>query len=118
VSCPRGSDHIPWDGGIPVPVEHHVHLGDSYAAGLGTGKTSGDCSVGSNNYGELLTRWFGEDDHIFENHACSGDTTVELHGQIDEWLLKDPVATTLVTLSIGGNDLKFSQLVWNCVLVG
>ncbi|KAL3456592.1 SGNH hydrolase-type esterase domain-containing protein [Aspergillus heterothallicus] len=77
-------------------LEHHVHLGDSYAAGLGTGKTSGDCS----------------------NHACSGDTTVELHGQIDDWLLKDPVATTLVTLSIGGNDLKFSQLVWNYVLVG
>lgn len=46
---------------------------------------------------------------------CSGDTTTGLNRQIDEW--KDPENADIATVAMGGNDLGFSDIVMNCILV-
>lgn len=50
--CTLDKDYIVIDGEDEdeLSVKKYVHFGDSYASGMGTGKTSGDsCRVGSNN---------------------------------------------------------------------
>ncbi|KAF5011004.1 hypothetical protein FDECE_2874 [Fusarium decemcellulare] len=92
-----------------------VAFGDSYGAGMGTGTTTSDkCRVGSNNFGDLLNRWTNNPDVEFQRKVCSGDTTDGLNRQIDEW--SDPGKADLATVSVGGNDVYFSDLVWYCVI--
>ncbi|KAI0535443.1 hypothetical protein GGR58DRAFT_504263 [Xylaria digitata] len=43
-----------------------------------------------------------------------GDTDVELVNYIDSWEMA--AGTILATLTIGGNDVGFSDLVWYCVI--
>ena len=93
----------------------YVAFGDSFAAGMGTGTTSTDpCRIGSNNFGALLDAWTNNDAVAFQQKACSGDTTIGLNRQIDEWT--DPQQADVATVSMGGNDLKFSDLAWWCIL--
>jgi hypothetical protein len=93
----------------------YVSFGDSFGAGMGTGSTSwGKCRVGSNNFGELLNKWTNNPNVEFQKLVCSGDTTVGLNRQIDEWT--NPGRADIATVSIGGNDLDFSNLVWYCLL--
>ena len=85
---------------------------------MGTGNTSTDaCRVGSNNFGKLLHDYIikSTSPYInYQNHACSGDTTVGATRQMDEW--DNPKTATLATLSIGGNVLGFSDIVRYCVI--
>ncbi|KPM41745.1 hypothetical protein AK830_g4814 [Neonectria ditissima] len=82
---------------------------------MGTGTTTTDkCRIGSNNFGDLLNRWTNNPDVDFQRKVCSGDTTVGLNRQIDEW--SNPSKADLATVSIGGNDVFFSDLVWYCVI--
>lgn len=93
----------------------YVAFGDSYGAGMGTGTTSGDpCRVGSNNFADLIKRWINNDSIDYQRKVCSGDTTKGLNRQIDEW--ENPKNADLATVSIGGNDLGFNDLVWYCVI--
>jgi hypothetical protein len=117
-SCPA-----PDNDEIPPPYDDengtitgHVHFGDSFAAGMGAGSTSTDsCRVGSNNYGELVRQWLGElGDLSYESHVCSGDTIDGLEKQIEQW--SNAVDASFATLTIGGNDLGFSNLVYYCVI--
>jgi hypothetical protein len=83
----------------------YVAFGDSYGAGMGTGITTQDsCRVGSNNFADLLMRWTN-------NNAI--DFQRGLNRQINEWV--NPAKADVATVSIGGNDLKFSDLLWYCV---
>jgi hypothetical protein len=50
----------------------------------------------------------------FEKKVCSGDTAIGLNRQIDEW--KDPKVPNVGTVSIGGNDVGFTDLVYHCVI--
>lgn len=90
-------------------------FGDSFAAGMGTGTTSSDsCRVGSNNYGDLLYQSLGDKSIPYEIKLCSGDTLTGLNRQIDG--CSQPTVPTLGTLTLGGNDLGFSEMVKYCVL--
>ena len=92
-----------------------VSFGDSYGAGLGTGTTSGDsCRVGSNNYAELVWRYMDKPDIKLQKLVCTGDTTKELSAKIDKW--QNPKDYDMATLSVGGNDLGFSDIVDACFL--
>ncbi|RAL13202.1 SGNH/GDSL hydrolase family protein [Aspergillus homomorphus CBS 101889] len=98
----------------PVSVTGYVHFGDSYAAGMGTGSTSRDsCRVGSNNYGKLLYNYLNDSSIPFANYACSGDTTTGLANQVKKW--KDTISPNLGTLTMGGNDVGFSDIIRNCI---
>ena len=98
------------------PIQRgYVAFGDSYGAGMGTGTTSTDgCRVGSNNFAALLMKWMGNPDIDFQLRVCSGDTLVGLNRQIGEW--ENPILADVATVSIGGNDLGFSDLVDSCLL--
>jgi hypothetical protein len=112
--CRAHDDFIVIDGPL-YDVQGYVHFGDSYAAGMGTGKTSQDaCRIGENNYGDLMYKSWGNSEIPFEKKVCSGDTTTGLNRQIDEW--NDPGKANVGTLTIGGNDIGFYDLVWWCVI--
>jgi lysophospholipase L1-like esterase len=105
----RASDNWPIKTG-------YVAFGDSFAAGMGTGTTSTDrCRVGSNNFGNLLYTWTNNPLVQYQQMACSGDTTFGLNRQINEWQL--PEIADVATISMGGNDLGFPDLVRYCVII-
>ncbi|KAH6842747.1 mutanase [Chaetomium sp. MPI-CAGE-AT-0009] len=115
--CALMDDFIVFDG----PDENargilgHAHFGDSYASGMGTGITeTNSCRVGSNNYGDLIYRYLDDNSLSYERLSCSGDTTDGLYGQIERW--SNAPQVTVATLTIGGNDLDFSNLVYYCVI--
>lgn len=66
--------------------------------------------------GDLLRSWFAAAklDISYERHSCSGDTTDGLNKQIEQW--KNNGTATLATVTIGGNDVGFSDLVYYCLL--
>jgi lysophospholipase L1-like esterase len=95
-----------------APVRY-VALGDSYSSGTGAGDygSSGSCERSANAYPE---QWAAHHHTAsFVSVACSGaSTSAVLSGQ----LAALNAATTLVSISIGGNDAGFSSVMETCVL--
>jgi lysophospholipase L1-like esterase len=92
----------------------YVALGDSYSSGVGAGSytsSSGSCDRSTNAYSQLWTN--ANSPAAFTFVACSGATTADvLSGQI----ASVTAATTLVSITIGGNDVGFSGVMETCVL--
>lgn len=90
---------------------HYVALGDSYSSGVGTGSESGSCGTSTAAYGPL---WASANSPAsFTFAACSGAKTTDV---INSQLSSLSSATTLVSLTIGGNDVGFSSIMETCVL--
>jgi Lysophospholipase L1 and related esterases len=87
----------------------YVALGDSFAAGQGGGDEQGACLRSPNGYPELLGENPGV--RLVVNAACSGANT---HALVRKQLGALDPSTDLVTLSIGGNDLKVAELPTMC----
>jgi lysophospholipase L1-like esterase len=92
----------------------YVALGDSYSSGLGAGNydsASGDCERSANAYPALWAA--AHSPATFAFTACSGartgDVTASQLGHLNS-------ATDLVSLTIGGNDAGFSDVMTTCVL--
>jgi lysophospholipase L1-like esterase len=103
-------------GEAPAAAASYVALGDSYSSGVGAGsydEGSGDCRRSTVAYPEL---WADANaPSSFDFTACSGATTDDvLAGQLDPLTS----GTTLVTISIGGNDAGFADTMQTCVLQG
>ncbi len=96
----------------PVPfAPEYVALGDSYASGTGAGSyVDRACQRSSNAYPAMHGASFPS----FRFVACSGATTQSLKRQ---FAALTP-ATTLVTITIGGNDLGFVDVMTTCTLNG
>jgi lysophospholipase L1-like esterase len=93
--------------------ENYVALGDSYASGTGAGDygDSGDCMRSANAYPNLWTNANAPASFTFA--ACSGAVTQDvLNSQVSS-LSSD---TTMVTISIGGNDAGFVDVITDCTL--
>ncbi|MCL2585061.1 MAG: SGNH/GDSL hydrolase family protein [Streptosporangiales bacterium] len=90
---------------------HYVALGDSYSSGTGTGSESGSCEQSSQAYGPL---WAAANSPAsFTFGACGGATTSSvISGQLSDL----NSSTTLVSLTIGGNDAGFASIMETCVL--
>jgi lysophospholipase L1-like esterase len=92
----------------------YVALGDSYSSGLGTGNydpASGNCKRSPNAYPAL---WAGSHATASFNFvACSGATTTDV---LNSQLSPLNSSTTLVSITIGGNDAGFSTVMQTCVL--
>jgi len=92
----------------------YVALGDSYSSGVGTGvydPASGDCARSPLSYPPL---WASEHNPAsFRFVACSGATTGDVRG--DEITALDP-STDLVTITIGGNDAGFADVLRTCTI--
>jgi lysophospholipase L1-like esterase len=89
----------------------YVALGDSYSSGDGAGNYSdGSCLESANAYGVL---WHNAHGGSFTNETCAGATTSDV---INSELGPLSASTTLVTITIGGNDVGFASVMENCVL--
>lgn len=98
----------------PASSVRYVALGDSYSAGLGAGgylAASGSCHRSADAYPAL---WAGANQPAsYLSVACAGATTgTVLSSQIQAL----SPATTLVSITIGGNDVGFSAVMETCVL--
>ncbi|KAK3313231.1 SGNH hydrolase-type esterase domain-containing protein [Apodospora peruviana] len=110
-------DHEWW----PIKKDRtYIAFGDSYAAGMGAGDTeywTSACRRGENNFGNQLNleaKNYHGIGHKFDHGYCSGDTTIGANRQLDEW--KNQKDATLVTLSVGGNDLNFAKIAEHCII--
>jgi lysophospholipase L1-like esterase len=100
--------------GIPArasAVVNYVALGDSYSSGVGAGSESGSCDRSPNAYPALWAAAHAPASFTFA--ACSGATTTDV---IDSQLSSITSSTTLVSVTIGGNNVGFSSIMETCVL--
>ncbi|MCK8681615.1 SGNH/GDSL hydrolase family protein [Streptomyces lichenis] len=99
----------------------YVALGDSFASGAGVPEqTDTGCARSSRNYPALLNAELAPTAH--RDVTCGGATTVHLTSA------QSPTAppqfdalsadTDLVTLTIGGNDIGFADIIVRCVTLG
>ncbi|MFF7453904.1 SGNH/GDSL hydrolase family protein [Kitasatospora sp. NPDC008115] len=93
---------------------NYVALGDSYSSGVGAGSytaESGSCKRSTNAYAYLWKNAHAPTSFKFV--ACSGARTGDvLNSQISAL----SSTTTLVSISIGGNDAGFASTMQTCVL--
>jgi lysophospholipase L1-like esterase len=98
-----------------LPAVHYVALGDSYSAGVGSGdyiSSSGSCERSTRSYSALWAAAHHPASYVSE--ACSMATTSSvISGQLSA-LSK---STTLVSLTIGGNDVGFVPVMATCVVL-
>ena len=94
-------------------ANQYVALGDSYAAGVGSRvfyEESGSCKRSPEAYAPKIASAKG---YTLNFEACSGAKTGDVN---EKQLGKLSSTTSLVTLSIGGNDAGFSNVIINCAL--
>jgi hypothetical protein len=92
---------------------NYVALGDSYAAGSGAGDySSGSCDQSANAYSALWAAANGPASYVSE--ACYGATTGDV---ISSQLSALSGATTLVSVTAGGDNVGFSSVMETCVLL-
>jgi hypothetical protein len=113
-------------GGPRASSERYVSLGDSWISGPLIPDLVGnpiDCARSSNNAPSLAARELGIAD--FVDVSCGGARTVHLHepqkpalggllGIARPQLDALDATTTLVTLGIGGNDVRFPETAIRC----
>lgn len=116
------------NGATALPDNRYVALGDSVAAGLGLSGSAGDatCGTSSQSYAYKVAQSQGL---TLEHVACSGAKAdeglygpqevkgVDLVPQLDQAFA--PGVPQVMTITIGANDLRWSQFVrdcyvWNC----
>ncbi|HEY2537057.1 MAG TPA: SGNH/GDSL hydrolase family protein [Solirubrobacteraceae bacterium] len=96
-----------------VAQPQYVALGDSYSSGVGTRifyEESGECDRSPDAYGPKIASAKG---YTLNFEACSGAKTTEVN---EKQLGKLSSSTSLVTITIGGNDAGFSNVIINCAL--
>ena len=95
---------------------NYVALGDSYSSGVGAGSytsSSGSCLRSTKAYSALWAAAHAPASYV--SAACSGAKTTDVTGS---QLGSLSAATTLVSITIGGNDVGFSGVLTDCVLYG
>ncbi|OQO14037.1 hypothetical protein B0A48_00913 [Cryoendolithus antarcticus] len=109
-------------------------LGDSYSSGVGSGDYVSDsyrCLRYDKAYPVLISQdaRLPSGDHLFNNVVCSGADTaaVEAYQFYDKDTSGQPNwqygtrprfgdAPSMATLSVGGNDINFPGIIFNCIL--
>jgi lysophospholipase L1-like esterase len=92
-------------------ASQYVALGDSYSSGVGTRVFyNEECSRSPDAYGPKIAAARG---YTLSFQACSGATTTEVNSKQLGTLNR---STSLVTITIGGNDAGFSNVIINCAL--
>jgi GDSL-like Lipase/Acylhydrolase family len=99
-----------------------VSLGDSYTAGNGAGNYYPNPNECHRSYDSYPWRYVnrlvaaGRPASIWQ-YACSGNVVADLQGQINQVETQKRLDASIVMLSIGGNDFKFSTIVRECLTV-
>ena len=98
-----------------LPAVRYVALGDSYSSGVGAGDYYGSDGSCERSRGAYPALWAAASHPVsYVSEACSGATIGSvLRSQLSA-LTK---ATTLVSITIGGNDVGFVPVMATCVLL-
>jgi lysophospholipase L1-like esterase len=94
-------------------AQQYVALGDSYSSGVGSRvfyEEPGECDRGPYAYGPKIAANRG---YTLDFEACSGAKTTDVN---EKQLSNLSSTTSLVTITIGGNDAGFSNVILNCAL--
>jgi lysophospholipase L1-like esterase len=96
-----------------VGADRYVALGDSFSSGVGTGSytLSSSCKRGVYAYPWLVAQQRTGTSLTFV--ACSGAKTTDVMANQIGSVTSD---TAIVTVTIGGNDIGFSDLIIECTL--
>lgn len=96
---------------------NYVALGDSYSSGVGAGafdSNEASCKRSANSYSQRWVKEFSAETVAnFTFVACSGAKTADVESK---QLSSLSTSTTMVTMSIGGNDVGFAPVVELCLL--
>ncbi|NED12732.1 SGNH/GDSL hydrolase family protein [Streptomyces sp. SID9124] len=106
----------PASASSPAAAGGYVALGDSYSSGVGAGSylsDSGDCKRSTKAYPYLWAAANSPSSFTFA--ACSGATTSTVAGG---QLGALSTSTSLVSVTAGGNDVGFADVMQDCVLSG
>jgi lysophospholipase L1-like esterase len=100
--------------GSALAADSYVALGDSYSAGNGANSTNLDSSCNRNTYSYpyLLSQQKGL---ALTFVACAGAVTSDVINSQSNSL---STSTRLVTMTIGGNDIGFTNLIIACTTLG
>lgn len=94
----------------------YVALGDSYTSGVGAGSytsSSGSCDRSTNAYSQLWANAHAPASYV--SVACSGAKTTDVSAT---QLAALTSSTTLISMTIGGNDVDFAGVMEDCNLYG
>lgn len=101
---------MPVSSASAAEAEQYVGMGDSYSAGNGAYSTNLDPACGRNTYAYPYLVAQDRPDTSLDFVACQGATTDDVPGQAQA-LSAD---TDYVSITIGGNDIGFGNLVVSC----
>jgi lysophospholipase L1-like esterase len=95
---------------LAAPAIHYVALGDSYSSGVGAGPYDlSTCLRSQKSYAPL---WAAANSVAsFKFPACGGAVTADV---LNEQVSALSTTTTLVTITIGGNDAGFVNVISSC----
>jgi lysophospholipase L1-like esterase len=93
------------------PVAKYVALGDSIAAGQGGGAPLDACARTGGGYAAQLDQ--APKFNLLRNAACTGATIADVQGQLSQINR----GTTVVTLTVGANNLGLDQVYAACATV-
>ena len=93
--------------------EGYVALGDSYSSGVGTGSYTLDSACKRSVYAYPYLYAQSHPGTSLSFVACSGAKTSDL---LTTQIQAVTDTTTLVTMTIGGNDIGFANLIYQCTL--
>ncbi len=97
-----------------VSPGEYVALGDSYASGVGAGPyiaESGACKQSPNSYPRTWAR--NHPEFTLKDMTCSGATIADVRSDQISALSQ---ATKLVTITVGGNDIDFTEALTTCLI--
>jgi lysophospholipase L1-like esterase len=97
-------------------TRNYVALGDSYSSGVGAGSylsSSGSCLRSTLAYSQLWANAHAPSSYV--SVACSGARTTDVNANQLGALNS---STTLVSITVGGNDVGFAGVMEDCVLYG
>lgn len=103
-------------GPASATTVNYVALGDSYSSGVGAGSylpDSGSCLRSTKAYPQLWANAHAPSSFVFA--ACSGAKTTDVSAN---QLGALSTVTSLVSISVGGNDVGFSDVMLSCVVYG
>jgi lysophospholipase L1-like esterase len=94
----------------------YVALGDSYSSGVGAGSylsASGSCERSTRAFSQLWANAHASISYV--SVACAGAKTADVTATQLPVLTS---GTTLISITVGGNDVGFSTVMQDCVLDG
>ena len=99
-------------------IKTFTAIGDSYASGFGAGKVTngngdGDCGRFSEAYPNMISKFLGSSVQTYTSLACKGATIADVKDK--QLPLIADNSQDLVTISAGGDDVLFKDLLWDCV---